>query len=236
VRKLIAAVVSVAALIPAVAIAADAASSTNPPDGGNDQALGLRAAQHKALVRKHRAAAKRRARRRKHEHAGSTASPTMQAIAACESGGNPHAIGGGGTYRGKYQFDQSTWASVGGTGDPAAAPVAEQARRAAMLYARVGRSAWPVCGQSARPRCRARCRPGRTRSSGPRPCDRRRSRGRRGPERPLPPRLGSAPSTPRPARAIGARTRSAPTPRRSSWDRCGPGARPSPPGASSARP
>ena len=142
-RKLIAAVGSVAAVIPAVAFAADAASSTNPPDGGNDRAVALRAAQQKAAVRRHRAA-KRRAHKRAH---GSTASPTMQRIAACESGGNPHAIGGGGTYRGKYQFDRPTWASVGGTGDPAAAPEAEQDRRAAMLYARVGRSAWPVCGQ-----------------------------------------------------------------------------------------
>jgi len=143
VKKLIAAVGSVAAVIPAVAFAADAASSTNPPDGGTDRAVVLRAAQQKAAVRRHRAA-KRRAHKRAH---GSTASPTMQRIAACESGGNPHAIGGGGTYRGKYQFDQPTWASVGGTGDPAAAPEAEQDRRAAMLYARVGRSAWPVCGQ-----------------------------------------------------------------------------------------
>ena len=142
-KKLIAAVGSVAAVIPAVAFAADAASSTNPPDGGTDRALALRAAQQKAAVRRHRAA-KRRAHKRAH---GSTASPTMQRIAACESGGNPHAIGGGGTYRGKYQFDRPTWASVGGTGDPAAAPVAEQDRRAAILYARVGRSAWPVCGQ-----------------------------------------------------------------------------------------
>jgi len=143
VRKLIAAVGSVAAVIPAVAFAADAASSTNPPDGGNDRAVALRAAEQKAAVRRHRAA-KRRAHKRAH---GSTASPTMQRIAACESGGNPHAIGGGGTYRGKYQFDRPTWASVGGSGDPASAPEAEQDRRAAILYARVGRSAWPVCGQ-----------------------------------------------------------------------------------------
>ena len=142
-RKLIAAVGSVAAVIPAVAFAADAASSTNPPDGGNDRAVALRAAQQKAAVRRHRAA-KRRAHKRAH---GSTASPAMQRIAACESGGNPHAIGGGGTYRGKYQFDRPTWASVGGSGDPASAPEAEQDRRAAILYARVGRSAWPVCGQ-----------------------------------------------------------------------------------------
>ncbi|HVL96297.1 MAG TPA: transglycosylase family protein [Solirubrobacteraceae bacterium] len=72
--------------------------------------------------------------------------PVLQAIAACESGGNPGAIGGGGAYRGKYQFDYATWASVGGSGDPAAAPEAEQDRRAAILYARAGAAPWPVCG------------------------------------------------------------------------------------------
>ena len=78
---------------------------------------------------------------------GSTATPAhLQAIAACESGGDPSAVGGGGAYRGKYQFSPSTWASVGGSGDPAAAPEAEQDRRAAMLYAQQGSSPWPVCG------------------------------------------------------------------------------------------
>ena len=77
----------------------------------------------------------------------STASAPLQAIAACESGGDPHAIGGGGTFRGKYQFTYSTWASVGGSGDPAAAPEAEQDKRAAMLYAQSGPGQWPVCGR-----------------------------------------------------------------------------------------
>ena len=71
----------------------------------------------------------------------------LQSIAACESGGDPHAVGGGGAFRGKYQFDYGTWARVGGNGDPAAAPEAEQDRRAAMLYARAGSSPWPVCGR-----------------------------------------------------------------------------------------
>jgi hypothetical protein len=70
----------------------------------------------------------------------------LQAIAACESGGNPAAVDASGTYRGKYQFDYGTWASVGGSGDPAAAPEAEQDRRAAILYARAGATPWPVCG------------------------------------------------------------------------------------------
>jgi hypothetical protein len=73
--------------------------------------------------------------------------PQLAAIAACESGGDPTAIGGGGLYRGKYQFDFQTWASVGGSGDPAAASEAEQDMRAAMLYARAGAAPWPVCGR-----------------------------------------------------------------------------------------
>ncbi len=72
--------------------------------------------------------------------------PQLEAIAACESGGNPRAVSATGTYRGKYQFSTATWAAVGGKGDPAAAPEAEQDRRAAMLYARSGAGQWPVCG------------------------------------------------------------------------------------------
>ena len=70
----------------------------------------------------------------------------LDAIAACESGGDPDAVGGGGLYRGKYQFDRHTWRSVGGAGDPAAAPEAEQDARAARLYRRAGAAPWPVCG------------------------------------------------------------------------------------------
>jgi hypothetical protein len=74
-------------------------------------------------------------------------SPALQAIAQCESGGNPAAIGGGGAFRGKYQFTFDTWAAVGGSGDPAKAPEAEQDRRAAALYSQSGPGQWPVCGQ-----------------------------------------------------------------------------------------
>jgi Transglycosylase-like domain len=69
----------------------------------------------------------------------------LQAIAQCESGGDPTAIGGGGLYRGKYQFSVATWQAVGGSGDPAAAPEAEQDQRAIMLYERSGPGQWPVC-------------------------------------------------------------------------------------------
>lgn len=70
----------------------------------------------------------------------------LDAIAACESGGDPTAVSADGAYRGKYQFDYGTWASVGGSGDPAAAPEAEQDYRAALLYSRGGSSPWPICG------------------------------------------------------------------------------------------
>jgi hypothetical protein len=71
---------------------------------------------------------------------------TLESIAACESGGDPTAVSSDGSYRGKYQFDFGTWESVGGSGDPAAAPEAEQDYRAAVLYAQSGSSPWPVCG------------------------------------------------------------------------------------------
>jgi hypothetical protein len=79
--------------------------------------------------------------------AGSSAAPGhLQAIASCESGGNYSTNTGNGFF-GAYQFTQSTWESVGGTGNPAAASPAEQDKRAAMLYAQQGSSPWPVCGQ-----------------------------------------------------------------------------------------
>ena len=70
----------------------------------------------------------------------------LQRIALCESGGNPGAVSSDGTYRGKYQFDRTTWAAMGGAGDPAAASEAEQDARAFALYRQAGTSPWPVCG------------------------------------------------------------------------------------------
>lgn len=70
----------------------------------------------------------------------------LRSIAACESHGNPRAIGGGGAYRGMYQFSFSTWAVVGGSGDPAAAHRHEQTWRAWLLLSRHGSGHWPVCG------------------------------------------------------------------------------------------
>jgi soluble lytic murein transglycosylase-like protein len=77
---------------------------------------------------------------------GGVSQSTLDAIAACESGGDPTAVNAAGYY-GKYQFDMGTWASVGGSGNPAEASEAEQDMRASMLYSQAGSSPWPVCGQ-----------------------------------------------------------------------------------------
>ena len=93
-----------------------------------------------------RAAAAKRRRELFANLPGGVSIGTLEAIASCESGGDPTAVSSDGSYRGKYQFDYGTWESVGGHGDPAAAPEAEQDYRAALLYARSGSSPWPVCG------------------------------------------------------------------------------------------
>jgi Transglycosylase-like domain len=96
-----------------------------------------------------RALARKREREREEAFAelpGGVSMSTLEAIASCESGGDPTIVSSDGTYRGKYQFSVSTWESVGGSGDPAAAPEAEQDYRAALLYAQSGSSPWPVCG------------------------------------------------------------------------------------------
>ena len=69
----------------------------------------------------------------------------LSSIAQCESGGNP-STDTGNTFYGKYQFTWGTWASVGGSGNPAHASEYEQDLRAAVLYSQAGPGPWPVCG------------------------------------------------------------------------------------------
>ncbi len=201
---------------------APAASSAPTPSCAPGRAAQARhgpAARQARRTRSSQGAQARQARKRWRSPQRRSASPQLQAIAACESGGNPSAIGGGGAFRGKYQFDYGTWASVGGSGDPAAAPEAEQDAARSALLARSGTSPWPVCGtvgaepQSSRrgsrserrpalallppatrplrPSTPARCRRGRSRPSAPTPCARRRSRGRAGRAWPPRPRPGT---------------------------------------------
>jgi hypothetical protein len=131
---------------------AGVAFAGDPQQHAADVASELRApiAGHATIAGQLRAAARERARQIGRHRSRSpkqfTVPPALARIAECESHRNPRSIGGGGMYRGAYQFSESTWASVGGKGDPVDASMQEQTRRAAMLYERSGPSQWPVCG------------------------------------------------------------------------------------------
>jgi hypothetical protein len=66
----------------------------------------------------------------------------------CESGGDPRAIGGGGTYRGAFQFTRRTWRTSPRSpgGDPIRYSWRTQAVVAVALKKRDGTGHWPVCG------------------------------------------------------------------------------------------
>jgi hypothetical protein len=71
-----------------------------------------------------------------------------RSTAECESGKDPKAIGGGGAYRGAFQFLKSTWAAAPKSpgGDPIAYPYKTQAVVAVALKNQDGAGHWPVCG------------------------------------------------------------------------------------------
>lgn len=72
--------------------------------------------------------------------AAPTTAVDLDSIAACESGGNAQASNG--SHFGLFQFDLATWRSVGGSGDPRNASVAEQYQRASALMASRGTQPW----------------------------------------------------------------------------------------------
>jgi transglycosylase-like protein len=71
-----------------------------------------------------------------------------RSTSTCESGNDPDAIGGGGAYRGAFQFTRQTWASSPKSpgGDPTEYDYTTQAVVAVALKKREGTSPWPVCG------------------------------------------------------------------------------------------
>lgn len=81
--------------------------------------------------------------------------PWLAALGDCESATRDlrsglRAIGGGGRFRGRYQFGQATWEAAGGKGDPIDASWLEQAYRAVKWRQHIGNphqtAGWPVCG------------------------------------------------------------------------------------------
>lgn len=69
---------------------------------------------------------------------------TWDQLAECESGGNWNIDTGNG-YRGGLQFQQSTWESFGGSGNPANASREEQIAVAENVLDGQGWGAWPAC-------------------------------------------------------------------------------------------
>jgi hypothetical protein len=150
----------IALAFPAAAIAASGSEDERPRPGIADAQVAPLAPIQRPVDRFHRAidkvtkrirAEQRAVERRKRRELfaslpGGVTMATLESIAACESGGDPTAVSSDGSYRGIYQFHPSTWEAVGGSGDPAAAPEAEQDYRAALLYSQSGSSPWPVCG------------------------------------------------------------------------------------------
>jgi len=161
-RKQFTSILFILLAFPAAALAAGGGEAPNGPSIGQAEVAPIAPLQRPVdrfhrivetiaadIRAEERAAARKREREREEEFAelpGGVSMATLESIASCESGGDPTAVSSDGSYRGKYQFDYGTWESMGGSGDPAAAPEAEQDYRAALLYAASGSSPWPVCG------------------------------------------------------------------------------------------
>lgn len=114
------------------AATADAGSSGGATTSGSGESLRTGGDRYDRLWRKYPRRAKRWARR----------------TSECESGGDPRAIGGGGMYRGAFQFLRSTWRAAPKSpgGDPIRYRWRTQAVVAIALKRRDGRHHWPNCG------------------------------------------------------------------------------------------
>ena len=132
--KIVLALMAVMALIGATAVAmsssAVAASGGTGVTSGGDSKTG--GGKYKRLWRK-------TSRHNKH---------WANKTAECESGKDPNAIGGGGQYRGAFQFMKSSWKNAPKTpgGDPIDYGYKTQAVVAVALKKREGTKPWPVCG------------------------------------------------------------------------------------------
>ena len=158
-RTHIAPVLLLALAVPATALAAAGEDSGSRVDVGPAEVAEIAPLQRpidrfqhvvrtmaKQIRAEHLAAVRKQRRELFADLPGGVSLATLESIASCESGGDPTAVSSDGSYRGKYQFDFGTWESVGGSGDPAAAPEDEQDYRAALLYSQSGSSPWPICG------------------------------------------------------------------------------------------
>ena len=94
-----------------------------------------------------RARASRSAPRATTERPALPAGDIWAALARCESGGNPRAVGGGGRYFGAFQFSLGSWRATGMSGNPVDYDYATQLAAAQRLQARSGWGQWPHCAR-----------------------------------------------------------------------------------------
>ena len=135
--KIVLALMAVMALIGATAVAMTSSAvassgGVSASSGGTGDSGGSGGSKYKRLWRK-------TSRHNKH-----WANKTAQ----CESGKDPNAIGGGGQYRGAFQFMKSSWKNAPKTpgGDPIDYGYKTQAVVAVALKKHMGTKPWPVCG------------------------------------------------------------------------------------------
>ncbi len=92
--------------------------------------------------------ARARVAQRRGQNGGSIAAGGVwEALARCESGGNPRATSSSGAYLGAFQFSLATWRSVGESGDPRDHSYEHQRAAAQRLQARSGFGQWPSCSR-----------------------------------------------------------------------------------------
>ena len=111
---------------------------TVPPE----PAGGAAGAVHAAPVDASRTQAQRASRSGRRSAGG-----TFDALAQCESGGNPQAVGGGGKDYGAFQFSLATWRSLGYSGNPTDHSYETQKAAAQKLVRRSGWSQFPSCSR-----------------------------------------------------------------------------------------
>jgi hypothetical protein len=135
--KIVLALMAVVALIGATAVAMT--SSAVASDGGVSASSGGTGGSGDSGGSKYKRLWRKTSRHNKH---------WANKTAECESGKDPNAIGGGGQYRGAFQFMKSSWKNAPKTpgGDPIDYGYKTQAVVAVALKKHMGTKPWPVCG------------------------------------------------------------------------------------------
>jgi hypothetical protein len=100
-----------------------------------------------AAARAEAARASRSARRVSATPVAAVGGDVWGALARCESGGNPRAVGGGGRYFGAFQFSLGSWHAAGMSGNPVDYDYGTQVAAAQRLQARSGWGQWPHCAR-----------------------------------------------------------------------------------------